>query len=75
MRGIGWIGLVVAGAMLGAPEPVWACSPALDAHRALMGRSPDCFDSNTAAIYGNQARPRKSTGARQKKDRHNVNAK
>ena len=32
--------------------PSSACSPALAAHRAMMGRPPDCFDSNTAAIVG-----------------------
>jgi hypothetical protein len=33
-----------------------ACSPMIASHRAMSGRTPDCIDRNTAAIYGDRAK-------------------
>jgi hypothetical protein len=55
MTKIGWIGVAVAATITLAPSISMACSVALQSQRAAMGRDPDCYDSNTAAIYGDRA--------------------
>ena len=61
------VGAILTLAMLATAIPLApsaACSPALAAHRAMMGRPPDCFDSNTAAIFGPRQAKKPPAGRR-----------